>query len=403
MHGLLRPIALLAALLSLLAGGLVPIAAQEATPEAVPMGPPAGDLEVVASGLINPRAFIWGADGSLYVAQAGSGGTNPATEDAPTTAILGPFGGGPSASVVRIDGGCPVLVAGGLASTITGTGEVLGAEDVAILGDHLYVSVDGGGPVHGNPDAPSGVYRILADGTTELVADLSTWTRENRTALVPPDDDPDAAGFSMVADEAAGVLWVLNPNAGEIVSVTPDGTISRVVDLSEGHPVPTGMAVDPQGGVFVGTLTSVPYPEGAAHVDHIAADGTVTEEVWIGLTAVTSVAVGPDGTLYAVEMSTGNTEAPPFVVPGSGRVVRQTGPDSAEEVATGLTFPLAIDFGPDGALYVSGPAIGANEGGGVIARIDLAAEPGATPEAAEAPVCEPVTGAAPAAAGTPEA
>jgi hypothetical protein len=329
----------------------------------------------------------------MYVAQAGTGGPNAATEDAPTTAILGPFRGGPSASVVRIEAGCPVLVAGGLPSVMTGMGEVLGAEAVAILGDHLYVSVDGGGPVHGNPDAPSGVYRLLADGTTELVADLSTWTRENRTTFIPPDDDPDAAGFSMVAMESAGVLWVLNPNAGEIVSVAPDGTVAKVADLSVDHPVPTGMAVAPQGGVYVGNLTAVPYADGTAHVDHVAPDGTVTE-VWTGLTAVTAVAVGPDGTLYAAEMSTGNTEAPPFVVPGSGRVVRQTGPDSAEPVATGLTLPLGLGFGPDGALYVSAPAIGADSGTGVIARIDLAAS-GTPTAAADAPVCAPTTRATP--------
>ena len=370
-------------LLTLAAGSLVAAAPNSST----------GDLEVVASGLISPRAFTWGADGTLYVAQAGTGGTTAATEEAPVSKIIGPFKGGPTASVVRIDAGCPVLVADGLPSVVSGTGEMLGAEAVAILGDHLYVSVDGGGPVHGNPDAPSGVYRVLEDGTTEVVADLSAWTRANPVATLPPDDDPDAAGFSMVADEAAGLLWVANPNSGEVLTVSPDGAVTRVADLSSPHLVPTGMVLDPEGGVYVGFLTPVPFPDGASKVIHVAADGTV-EDVWTGLTAVTSVAIGADGTLYATEMSTGNTEKPPFMVPGSGRVVHQTGPDSAEPVAEGLMMPIASAFGPDGALYIALPGSGANQGEGMIGRIDLAATGSkATPAAAAAPAkCVPTGG-----------
>jgi hypothetical protein len=105
-------------------------------------------------------------------------------------------------------------------------------------------------------------------------------------------------------------------------------------------------------------------------VIHVAPDGTVTT-VWTGLTAVTGLAVGPDGTLYAAELSTGNLPQPPFLVPGSGRIVRQTGPASSDDVATGLTFPIALRFGPDGVLDVALPAIGASQGQGVIAQLAL--------------------------------
>jgi hypothetical protein len=294
---------------------------------------------------------------------------------------------------VRIENGCPVLVAGDLPSTSDQIGGILGVEDLAVLGGQLYAAVDGGGEAHGNAAQPSGVYRILANGSAELVADLSAWVRANPVAKIPPDFDPDAAGYGLVADEAAGAFWVGNPNSGEILSVSLDGTVTRVADLSAGHLVPTMMAADPQGGVYVGYLTPVPFPDGVAKVSHIAADGTVTD-VWTGLTAVTDVAVGPDGTLYAVEMSTGNVEEPPFLVPGSGRIVRQTGPASAEEVASGLMFPITIRFAPDGALYVALPAMGAASGGGVIARLESAGTPAAT---SAMPECTPVGGAAPAA------
>jgi hypothetical protein len=125
-------------------------------------------------------------------------------------------------------------------------------------------------------------------------------------------------------------------------------------------------------------------------------------EVWSGLTAVTDVAVGSDGTLYAVEMSTGNLMEPPFLVPGSGRIVRQTGPDALEEVATGLVLPVSASFGPDGGLYVSMPAIGADGGEGAIARIDVAAGPVmASPDAMEE--AGQMAACAPAMMGTPTA
>ncbi len=376
-----RSLLLIVTLLTLLAA---PVAAQEATPQA-------SALTTIASGLISPRGFLWTAQGTLYVAQAGSGGASLGTPTAPPP--VGPFQGGSTASVVRIENGCPVLVAGGLPSTSDQIGGILGVEDLAVLGGQLYAAVDGGGEAHGNAAQPSGVYRILENGSTELVADLSAWVRANPVAKIPPDFDPDAAGYGLVADETAGTLWVGNPNSGEILSVSLDGTVTRVADLSAGHLVPTMMAAAPQGGVYAGYLTPVPFPDGVAKVSHIAADGTVTD-VWTGLTAVTDVAVSPDGTLYAVEMSTGNVEEPPFLVPGSGRIVRQTGPASAEDVASGLMFPITIRFGPDGALYVALPAMGTASGGGVIARIDGVGTPAAT---ADTLACTPAGGVVPAA------
>ncbi|MFN8662270.1 MAG: ScyD/ScyE family protein [Thermomicrobiales bacterium] len=378
-----RSLLLVVTLLALL---FSPTAAQEATPR---VAPAASSLTTVASGLITPRGFLWTADGTLYVAQAGSGGQALGTPTAPPP--VGPFLGGATASVVRIDNGCPVLVAGGLPSTSDQIGGILGVEDLAILGGQLYASIDGGGEAHGNASQPSGVYRILENGDAELVADLSAWVRANPVAHIPPDFDPDAAGYSLVADEATGTLWVSNPNSGEILNVGLDGSVTRVADLSAGHLVPTMLAAAPQGGVYVGFLTAVPFPDGAAKVSHVAADGTVTD-VWTGLTTVTDVAVGPDGALYAVELSTGNLEEPPFMVPGSGRIVRQTGPESGEDVATGLMFPITLNVGPDGELYVALPAMGAAGGSGVIARIDSQGTPAG---AADEPVCTPVSAATP--------
>ena len=85
--------------------------------------------------------------------------------------------------------------------------------------------------------------------------------------------------------------------------------------------------------------------------------------------------LGPDGALYASELSTGNAAGDPFYRPNAGKVVRQTGPSGQAEVATGPNYPVHLGFGPDGALYVGGPAIGSNGGEGTVLRIDSTAGP----------------------------
>jgi sugar lactone lactonase YvrE len=152
--------------------------------------------------------------------------------------------------------------------------------------------------------------------------------------------------------------------------------------------VPASIALAPDGsGVYVGTLTAVPFADGSAKVIKVGLDGTTTD-VWTNLTTVTGLAVGPDGTLYAAEMSTGNLSQPPFLVPGSGKVVKQTGPSTSEDVATGLMFPISLAFGPDGGLYAAVPAIGADQGQGAIVWVGGAAM--AASASAPMPSCAPI-------------
>ena len=390
LRGHLRSLWFVLALL-LAAGAPLATAAQDASPAA---SPAAGAPPVVASGLTNPRGFTWAPDGTLYVALAGNGGTNP-----PVGELLPPpagpeAGGGPSAAVASIGpDGCPVAVATGLPSSLDVIGSVVGVSDVAILGDQLYALVAGGGGSHGNPDQPAGLYRVYADGTFEVVADLGAWRRANPVAH-PAEVEPDGQWYGMVAAPDGSALWIVESNGGQVLTVTPDGTITRVADLSEGHPVPTGIALAPEGGVYVGYLTAFPFVDGTSRVDRVAPDGTVST-VWSGLSMVTGIAVAPDGTLFAAEMATGDPasmEEPPFQ-PFTGRVVRQTGSDELEEVATGVLFPVNLRFSPDGGLYVALPSVGADNGEGVILRLDPA-----TAEAIQMPAgpppastCAPIT------------
>ncbi|HYO29763.1 MAG TPA: ScyD/ScyE family protein, partial [Thermomicrobiales bacterium] len=368
------------------AGGAEPTEAPaETTEPEAPQATPVGStgVTVVASSLAAPRGMAWTADGTLYVAQAGTGDTATST--------------GRAANVVRIDGGCPTAVATGLPSTFDPYKDVMGPQDIAVLDGKLYVVQASTGPLaEMDPATPNGVYEVGSDGKLTLVADLTTWILANETVYVPGDANPRGEPYKLLPGD--GFLWVLEANRGEVLKVQLDGTVSRVADLSVGHPVWAGFALAPEGGVYAGMLTGAPHADGTAKIVRVTEDGRVND-VWVNLTVITGIAVGPDGSLYALEMATDNDPVA-GLQPGTGKLVVQTGADQAADVVVDLDYPIALRIGPDGAAYIALPAYGGNQEAGAILRVDLAAPrpaaadpaalanarcPGATPYAPPAP------------------
>lgn len=88
-----------------------------------------------------------------------------------------------------------------------------------------------------------------------------------------------------------------------------------------------------------------------------------------GFTTVVAVDFGPDGLLYVRELSNGAG----FPTPGLGEVVRVK--RSGETVVTDLVVPTGMTFGPDGALYISNfgaiPAGALPVGSGQVLRIPI--------------------------------
>jgi glucose/arabinose dehydrogenase len=338
--------------LAIILGLAATAAAQEATPVAN------ADVAVVAGGLDSPRGFTWDAKGKLYVAIAGTG-----------NAGTGKKSDRESGSLARIVDGCPVTVARGLPSTRGMDGAAQGPSAVAVLSGRIYVLQDAGSMGGTGASKPNGVYVVEVDGTFRLVAGISSWVPKHPVANIPYDYSSAGETFNMIAGD--GVLWVIESNSGQLLRVTPSGTIRRVADLSAGHPVPTGLALAPGGGVYVGFLTAAPYADGTSKVVKIASNGQTTD-VWTGLTAITALAVNAAGTLYALEMATNNLDQAPYVQPRTGKVVRRTGPKTSTDVVTGLDYPVAMAFGPDGTLYVSLPALASDQPGGIL-RFDPSA------------------------------
>ena len=340
----------------------------DALPAPPPPLPP--NATVVASGLLNPRGFTFAPDGALIVAESGAIPPDFVAPAGPPEPHFRP-GTTTTGRISRVDltTGERTTVSEGLPSAATSFGDTLGPANVAFLGSDLYVLICAG-PMHGWPNYPSGVYQVNPDGSVRPVANLDAFNLRDPIAFLPPDDEIGVPYDMVAADDA---LWITDGNRNQVYKVTPDGAISRVADLSTDHPVTTGIAAAPGGGLIVVELTTVPYPEGAGRIQRIGADGRV-EVVSRGTTTATGVAVGGDGTVYVVEHSV-SLGRPPFIEPFTGRVARLSGDGTLATVGGNLMFPTIARTGPDGALYVAHFSVGADNGEGQILRIDAHAAP----------------------------
>lgn len=175
-----------------------------------------------------------------------------------------------------------------------------------------------------------------------------------------------------IAVDAAGNAYINDAGANVTLKVTPDGTISVFahyppVEIPEdfglpfpfAEPVPTGIALGPDGALYTSQLVGFPFIPGAASVYRLAdgnGDGDALDDgemtmVAGGLTTVTDIAVGPDGAIYATEFRgflTAEGEGPPAA---DGAVVKWTGSEW-QTVASGLLMPTSVEVGADGTVYI---------------------------------------------------
>jgi hypothetical protein len=249
--------------------------------------------------------------------------------------------------------------------------------------------VAGGGCSHGNPDSPSGIAQVnRSTGKWNLIADIGAYVKAHpRKYESTGDFEPDGTLYSAVA--VNGLLYTVEPNHSEVLRVSPSGEISQMIDISafEGHIVPNSIAFR-SGFFYVGNLNLFPIDPQWARVltiyknvlegdfapgfnDYLLAWHIVNSKA--GFTTVVALDFGPDGLLYALELS----DAAGFPTPGAAKVVRVNKSGAIEDVITGLVVPTGMTFGPDGRLYISnfgaipaGTPLGSNAG--QILRFDIA-------------------------------
>jgi sugar lactone lactonase YvrE len=336
--------------------------------------------EVVASGLDSPRHLTFSATGDLYVAEAGRGGSVSCAVHP-----LGEFCLGFTGAVTKVrDDGPDDQVLTGLPSIFSkASGEALGPSDIAFTGGQKFVlSIGLGGSDEFRADfGPDGaqlgtlVSGKLKHGGWSLFADVLA----NEAVANPDGTDIDSNPVGLVRQGDGYILADAGGNA--VVRASHTGAFTTIAVLPPGSAlappflglppgtqiptdaVPTSVVQGPDGAYYISQLTGFPFEKGDANIWRVV-PGQAPTVYASGLTNLTDLAFAPDGSLYAVEISTNGLLEGPI-----GSLVKVTpGASVHETVAGGLFAPYGVAFG-NGAAYVTTCAVCV--GGGEVIKVPL--------------------------------
>jgi sugar lactone lactonase YvrE len=334
-------------------------------------------VEVIASGLENPRGLAFGPDGSLYVVEAGVAGDECVEVPEPPA-----FGDpilcfGATGAITKIAEGSQERIVTGLPSHRTG-GQITGAQDIAVGDDGRIVFTTGYAQDPAYRDELTTIavmmgrlYAAHPSGTLEPIADLAAYELANNPETAGGDHS-NPFGVAIVADG-----YVVVDSAGnDLLHVASDGTVStlaifppQTVDGPNGTPaemasVPTSVALGPDGAYYVGEFTGFPFTPGAARIWRVV-PGEQPEVFATGFTAVIDLAFDAEGRLYVLEAVQNGLGAIDPADPASlaGALIR-VDPDGSRTAIDGapLIFPTSVAIGPDGALYVTNNGIVPGQG-----------------------------------------
>ena len=329
---------------------------------------PNANLKLVTTGLNNPRGLKFGPDGNLYVAEAGLGGdTSTVGQCQQAGPEVGPYKGGNTARISKIDPtGVRTTVADNLPSAQDIMGGMIGVADVAFVKDQLYALIGGAGCSHGHTDRNNGVYKVNKDGSITLVADISAFMKANPVAVPDEADfEPDGSLYSLIAWK--GDLYVVEANGGQLLKVTLDGQITRIIDFSKEyeHNVPTVVAVH-DAKFWVGNLGEFDPGAPQPAIYRVKANGKSRAFI-PNLDRILGLIYENGGRLFVLEPFGNGGQAP-----GAGQVLRiRPSTQQTITIASGLTFPTGLTSGPKGDLYVSNKGFGGGPGEGEVVRIQL--------------------------------
>jgi hypothetical protein len=337
---------------------------------------------VVVSGLNNPRELSLVSGDVLLVAEAGKGGTL-ATFTGPEggtnglgftgsiSAVLGPafaHGQHPHRIVTGL------LSAGAAAASPNGPvgSGALGPDGVSAtsLSNIAIIETTFG------PATPAAVKRFdghlltaHAYGPVRAVANITGFEMRHDPDGMGVDSDPYGVlayrGGWLVADAAANdVLWVDRHGHISVFHKFPNvttGACAAQFDPTATFPgcnfVPTSLATDRWGNVYVGGLSSL--TPGEAKVVKLDDDGRL-RNTWGGFTSVTGVAVGHDGALYVSQLFA--AEAHPALPILQGVLTRISG---SQRTNVDVPFPAGVAVDSHNNVYVSAFSILPDTGAGV--------------------------------------
>ena len=341
---------------------------------AIPAAAQAAAPEPVMTGLNNPRGLAFGPEGGLYVAEAGRGGSGACVPlpDGPGTRCYGATG-----AISRLWRGTQERIATGLPSVAAQPAgdTAAGPQHISFQGRGgllltIGCSCDRGNAVGALLDGLGFGYlmHISASGHAKQLVDVAGYEHSANPDGAQIDSNP----YGLLA--LPGHRLITDAGGNSLLDVAANGSISTVATFPKipgpfglRDAVPTDVVVGPDGAYYVSTLTGFPFTAGTASVYRVV-PGHAPTPYATGLTQLTDLAFGRDGSLYALQHAAAIPGIPfPFAAPGAIWKVPPGGGASSTLVAGGLPRATGLIVGAADALYVA--VNGASSGNGAVWRI----------------------------------
>jgi hypothetical protein len=266
--------------------------------------------------------------------------------------------------------------------------ELPGVTGLAAIGGGNTLAITGGG--FGPDELARRLYRV-SPGQLHEIADLGHFEETVNPDQIWNPGEPDSNPYNMVG-LGGGSALVADAAANAILHVSTSGAVDWVAvltpqlastaplkdfvgcpasgapfcflpDVIPAQPVATSVAVGPDGSIYAGELTGFPGTPGLSRVWRLPAGSRQVvcpsascTEVLGGLTSIVDMAFGPDGLLYVVELDALGWLAIEIIggVAAGGRVMAcDVAAGTCALVADGLSLPLALTFDVDGVPWIA--------------------------------------------------
>ncbi len=277
-----------------------------------------------------------------------------------------------------------------------------GVTDVSVADSQTLWALTGAigaPPVGAQNDTGQGLH-LIHRGEVTKVANLFQFEAASNPHTAPPPNAPDSNPYDVQALSRDAALVV---DAGgndllridrwgniKVLAVFPDEVVptANIKSLAgcpspapfcalppaiPAQPVPTSIAIDKLGYIYVGELKGFPAPAGESNIWRIspkanrAQCGMSPDCVKVfdgGFTSIIDLAFGPDGLLYVTELDEGSWAALEIFDTPAGGTINACNVHSrtCREVAGDLPEPTAIAFDQWGALWSTQHSLTPGEG-----------------------------------------